>query len=417
LTGGKRRCYTPAVSEPVLPERVVFVCATYLPRVTGVAMAMHAWARQLLSRGVRVSIVAPEYPPLDYYPLPSYPEGLEVVRLPSRPAPLASGIHTALARGRAWERLVTDLRGQRAIIHAQDLGVAGPLALTLGRRCALPVLLHAHYPIGEGDLTEWLPVQLGRPGRRAINATLRRLVERKARAVSRRAALVATVSPYMEHLLRRRGIAEPLVVPCAVDVPPQIPALDIRKRHAIPAESPVLLYAGRLDPDKGISALIDMAALLRQQEPRLRLLLVGGGPYLPRYVARAEALRLQESVLFAGWVPHHDLWAYFAQADLFVIANPHEAQGLVAIEAQSAGLPIVAYRGGGITLAVADGRTGVLTDPAPQALAAAALSLVRQRERLQAMRAAAPEQAAAFTSERVFPILLDAYQRARASTP
>lgn len=400
------------MSEPRIPQRIVFVCATYLPRVTGVAAAIHAWTPKLTALGARITVVAPEYPPCPYYPASGYPDGLEVVRLPSRPMPLIEGIQQPLPRGAAWDRLLAELRGEQALIHGQDVLLAGEIALRMGRRCRLPVVLHGHYPLGEGEKADWLPVEIGSVGRRGVNAVLRAAIERKARAVCRRAALVAVVSPYMENLFRSRRVAEPVVVPCGVEPPAQPPRIDVRKRHGIAANAPLFLFVGRLDPDKRIGDLLESAAYLRAREPRAQVLLVGGGPYLSRYAARAEAARLGDCVTFAGWVPHREVWAYYQQADLFLIASPHEGQGLVALEAQLAGLPVVGYRGGGISQTVTDGQTGVLTDPAPQALAAAALALWREPSRRHALAAAARRQAAAYAIDHVFPSLLAAYARA-----
>lgn len=405
------------MSEPVLPERVVFVCATYLPRVTGVATAINAWARQLIPLGVRVTVVAPEYPPYTFYPLHVYPDDLDVVRLPARPAPFVLGIQTARAHGVAWDDLLTSLRHQNAVVHGQDVLLAGEIAAKIGRRCHLPVMLHAHYPLGDGDLADWLTFSTGTVGRRAINAVLDRTAAQKARSVCRQAGLVAAVSPYIQGILAERGINDARVLPCGVDPPSELPAIDIRKRHGIPEDSPIFLYVGRMDPDKHIGDLLEAAAVIRQREPRARLLLVGGGPYLDRYVSRAEALRLGDTAVFAGWVPYRDIWAYYAQADLFVFANPHEAQGLVTIEAQAMGLPVVGYRGGGVSLAVVDGETGILTDHNPMALAGAALALHGDAARRQAMASATRTQAARYTSEQVFPALLDTYTQLANGVP
>ena len=397
-----------------MPERVVFVCATYLPRITGVATALHAWTRQLNRLGTRVTVVAPDYPPFPFYPPPVYPDGLEVVRLPSRPAPLVQGIQTAQARGADWDALLASLRGQRALVHGQDVLLAGCIALKIGRACRLPVVLHGHYPLGDGDPSDWLPFTMGRTGRRALNSLVSRTAERKARSVCRGADVVAVVSSYVQELFQRRRVADPIIVPCGIEVPAQAPEIGIRSRHGIPAGAPLFLYVGRMDPDKLVGQLLESVAHMRKTEPRVRLLLVGGGPYLSRYVEKAAALRLGDAAVFAGWVPYRDVWAYYEQSDLFIIASPYEAQGLVVIEAQAGGLPVVGYRGGGVSLAVAEGRTGVLTDHTPEALAQAAIALWQDKARLQAMRAATRQQVAVYSIEQQFPVLLDAYARAMA---
>lgn len=403
------------MSDGQLPSRVVFICATYLPRVTGVGTVLHTWAPKLLSLGVAVTVVAPEYPPTPYYPLPSYPDGLRVVRLPSRPAPFVLGIQQPLAYGTSWENLLKELHGQDAIVHAQDVLVAATIALRLGRQCRLPVLLHGHYPIGEGDFCDWLPFPLPRRARPLLNRGVTWVTARRARSTCRRASAVAVVSPYMREVFRRHRIADPLLVPCGIEVPTQPPRLDIRSRHAIPNDAWICLFVGRTDPDKQISHLLHALALLRQRDKRVHLLIVGGGPYLPRYMRQAQSMSLNGNVTFAGWVPYRDVWAYYQQSDLFLIASPYEAQGLVVVEAQAMGLPVVGYRGGGVSLCVADGQSGVLTDHTPESLAEAAFALLTDTERRKAMATVARAQAAAYTIERTFPSLLEVYAQVRAS--
>lgn len=358
-----------------------------------------------------MTVVAPEHTPHTFYPLHSGPGELDIVRLPGQPAPFVLGIQRARTRGVAWDELLASLQGENAIIHGQDVHSAGEIATQIGRRCRLPVMLHAHYPLLDSDPADWLTFSPGMRGRRAVNAAISGILARRARATCRRANLIAAVSPYVQEMLAKCGISNTVVLPCGVDLPADLPAVDIRRRHGIPQDSPIFLYTGRMDPDKRIGDLLEVAAILRQREPRARLLLVGGGHYLERYIRRAEALRLGDTVVFAGWASYQDIWAYYAQADLFLLANAHEALGLVTLEAQAMGLPVVGYRGGGLALSVADGTTGLLTDPTPQALAEAALALHWNPERRKAMSAAARAHAARYSSEQLFPSLLEAYAR------
>ena len=105
-----------------------------------------------------------------------------------------------------------------------------------------------------------------------------------------------------------------------------------------------------------------------------RLLLVGGALSRAVYPARGGAAPwryggLRRLGLLSGHL------GLLCPGGPFLLANAHEALGLVTLEAQAMGLPVVGYRGGGLALSVADGKTGLLTDPTPQALAEAALAL------------------------------------------
>ena len=101
-------------------------------------------------------------------------------------------------------------------------------------------------------------------------------------------------------------------------------------------------------------------------------LLVGDGP------ARAEVEALMapfgDRVRFAGTVPHQELPAFYAAADLYLWPAINEAYGMAFLEAQAAGLPVVAGRTGGVPAVVADGVTGLLTPVGNAAAFAAAVA-------------------------------------------
>jgi glycosyltransferase involved in cell wall biosynthesis len=116
---------------------------------------------------------------------------------------------------------------------------------------------------------------------------------------------------------------------------------------------------------------------------------VGDGPARPEVEALLGALG-NDRVAFAGLVAETALPAVYAAADLFVWPAVREAYGLAMLEAQAAGLAVVAGREGGVPEVVADGRTGVLAPPRdPAALAAAVRDLLERPARRRALAAAA----------------------------
>ena len=131
-----------------------------------------------------------------------------------------------------------------------------------------------------------------------------------------------------------------------------------------------VLYAGRLTKEKGVELLADAFDAARAREPRLHLVLAGGGP-------EQDALqeRLGEHATFLGWQHGADLARVYASADAFLFASRTDTFGQVVLEAQASGLPVVAVAEGGPVSLIEHGETGLLAPADPDALATAVVSI------------------------------------------
>jgi glycosyltransferase involved in cell wall biosynthesis len=187
-------------------------------------------------------------------------------------------------------------------------------------------------------------------------------------------------------------------LPPFVDPGPGRTARQARERHraalarrfALDPQQPWLLTVAMMRADvKRDSYGLLAHALAQLRDLRWQLLVVGDGPARPEVAAMLRVLG-DDRVQFAGLVPEETLPPVYAAADLYVWPALREAYGLAMLEAQAAGLPVVAGREGGVAEVVTDGRSGVLTAPGePDAFARAVRDLLARPERRQAMAAAA----------------------------
>ena len=160
----------------------------------------------------------------------------------------------------------------------------------------------------------------------------------------------------------------------------------IRQTYNIPASDPLILFVGYLGKSnryKGIDYLLKAFVSVRQQSANARLLIVGGGDWLPELQTLAERLEIADRVIFAGPVENGRLPDYYAAADLFVlpsISGP-ENSPVVLFEAMASAKPVVATTIPGVVDIVKHEETGLLVPPkdVPQ-LAAAITRIVQDKD-------------------------------------
>jgi glycosyltransferase involved in cell wall biosynthesis/predicted metal-dependent phosphoesterase TrpH len=126
-----------------------------------------------------------------------------------------------------------------------------------------------------------------------------------------------------------------------------------------------VLYPGRLTLEKGADLLAESFLAARRLDPRLHLLLAGGGPEEPRLRER-----LGDAATFLGWLEGDALAVTYASADLMLFCSQTDTFGQVLLEAQASGLPIVAVGVGGPAELIDSGRSGVLCPPDAEAIGA-----------------------------------------------
>jgi glycosyltransferase involved in cell wall biosynthesis len=300
---------------------VSVVTETYPPEINGVAMTLERMVDGLHGLGHGIQVVRPRQGINDR------PEsnGVEHALVRGMPIPRYESLKLGLPSGRILARLWTERRPD--IVHIATEGPLGWSALAVARRLGIPVStdfhtnFHAyshHYGLG----------LLAKP----VGAYLRYFHNRAG------CTLVPTEG--MRHELAGQGFQGLRVVARGVDTTlfhPRRRSYALRAQWGAQPDDPVAIYVGRLAPEKNLPLVISAFEAMRTIEPRVKLVVVGGGP------ARGELEARNRGYVFAGMRRGEDLATHYASGDLFLFPSVTETYGNVTVEAMASGLAVLAY--------------------------------------------------------------------------
>jgi len=321
-----------------------------------VAMTMGRIVSGLQARGHAVQLIRPRQNAADR---PADQPLFQEVLQRGMPIPRYDALKLGLPAKQALMRLWATRRPD--IVHVVTEGPLGWSALAAASKLKLPVAtdfhtnFHSysvHYGIG------WLKTPITAYLRKFHNKALRTLVPTD----SLRQELLAL------------GFRNLQVVARGVDTAlfnPSRRSAALRGQWGVAADDPVALYVGRIAPEKNLPLVLRAYALMRELQPRLRLVMVGDGP------ERTRIERDNPDVVFAGMRTGEDLAAHYASADIFLFPSLTETYGNVTVEAMASGLAVLAYDYAAAKQHIRSGENGLLVAPgAADDYAQAAATLV-----------------------------------------
>lgn len=226
--------------------------------------------------------------------------------------------------------------------------------------------------------------------------------------VMNHADVVITMSTHMVHSAYAQGCAKEIeVIPHGTSVRNEPATLSIREKHGLAEHCRILFSLQRLEPRKQPHMLLDAVGQIRQPAESTVLIIGGRGTLEEELRSRSRELGVEDHVVFAGYIPDHELPSYYEQADVFVLSTLYEAFGLVYVDALSKGLPIVTTAVGG-ALDIVDTQCGILVPPSDCVALAKALeeALARTWDR-RAIR----ERGAQYDWDRIVRMYENVYQR------
>jgi alpha-1,6-mannosyltransferase len=186
-------------------------------------------------------------------------------------------------------------------------------------------------------------------------------------------------------------------------------AAQTRKGLAIESNRKLLLYIGRLAPEKNTTTLFRAFQVLADRQPnKFQLLVIGDGPQ------REQLRRLQAETQSVHWIQYcsdgNELARYYRAADLFVHPGTQETFGLVALESQACGTPVIGIRGSRLDRIILHDQDSWAGENNPESLAAA-IEQFSDRDLNALGHAAATRAAAGYAWPRVFERLFCIYRQ------
>ncbi len=365
--------------------RIALITETFLPKVDGIVNTLCHLLEHLGRRGHTSLLLAPNGGPARYastqvigfstFPFPLYPELRLVTRIPA-----------AIAHLKHFKPDIVH------VLNPVWLGVAG---LWRARSLGLPSVASYHTDV-PGFAARW--------GLRLAVEPLRRYL----RWIHNQADLNLCPSRATQRDLEAHGFRRVKVWSRGVDAERFHPRQRSAEwRHRLSnghPDAPLLLFAGRLAPEKRIDWL--RAAL--DAIPQARLAIVGDGPSRPAL----EQMFSDGRAVFTGYLRGDDLARAYAAADAFIFPGANETFGNVVLEAMASGLPVVAARSGGVLDFVSDRASGLLFDPEDrQSLVEATRAIVTDAPLARRLSAEARAVAESRRWESVLDGLLDDYDQ------
>lgn len=340
--------------------RIAVFSDSYKPCVSGVVNSLDTFGRELRKMGHQWYIFAPTYPGyVDDEP--------GVFRFVSVAAPTNPDYRLAIPLSLAVCRRLREL--QIDVVHTHSPFLMGGLGARAARRLKLPLVFTYHTLYEE--YVHYSPVARG---------FARRLMRRISKQYCNRCDTVIVPTQAIRELLDRYGVQTEVVVnPTGIDLS-RYENLDrsfLRVNYGIPADHRVLLFVGRLGKEKNVHFLIRAFSKIADEDDKVTLVMVGGGPERADLEEFARSLGVQQRVIFAGPKQPGEMPTVYAGADIFVFTSTTDTQGMVITEAMAAGLPVVAVKAYGSGNVVDHGVNGLLTSVDEAEFATAVTTLLR----------------------------------------
>ena len=374
--------------------RIGMMVDVYKPHVSGITNYININKRYLEKAGHEVFVFT--FGDQDFQD-----DEPRVVRSPGLPL-VDTGYYLSFRHTIAAKKLLQTMD----IVHVHHPFLSGRLAIRYCQPLRIPIVFtnHTRYDLYAQTYFPIVPEEIS-------DGLLQAYMPPFCEAMS----LVVSPSAGMADILRDMGVTSRVeIIPNGVELQHFYKAKPYTRADFGYTKNDVLLiYAGRIAPEKNLSFLLQAFAGVAHALDHVHLIIVGGGQKqvedeIQQLVA---ALNLQHRVRFTGMVPYDELPFYLAMCDAFVTASVTEVHPLSVIEGMASGLPVLGIQSPGISDTIEDGKTGFLSTDDLPAFTAKLTRLCLDASLREQMGDAARQASTRYAIERTTHTMLEQYER------
>lgn len=367
--------------------RIGMMTDTYKPYVSGITNYISLNKRYLEAAGHEVFVFT--FGGLDYEDQES-----NVIRSPGAPI-VDSGFYLNTHHSAEAKKLLQSMD----VVHVHHPFLSGLLALRYCRPHKIPIIFtnHTRYDLLAQAYLPLLPEIISH-----------RLLETYMPPYCEAVDMVISPSLGMANILRELQVESPIeIVPNGVELHRfyQAKALS-RTEFGFSDDDILLVYAGRLGPEKNLEFLLQAFIGVAETLDHARLLIVGDGPRRESLIRQGTQGNLGERIHFVGMVEYDKMPGYLRMCDIFVSASISEVHPLSMIEAMGVGLPILGIHSPGVEDIIEDGVTGFLSSNNLAAFTAKMTRLCMQDDLRKKMGQTALHASARYEIKRTTQLML-----------
>ena len=312
--------------------RIGLFTDTYFPQVSGVATSIRTLKTEVEKLGHTVFIFTTTDKDVNRY------EDWQIIRIPSVPffafkdrRIAYRGFSTALEIARQY---------QLDIIHTQTEFSLGLLGVWIAKELRIPVV-HTYHTQYE-DYVRYIAKGM------VIRPSMVKYIVRGF--MSDLDGVICPSEIVYDLLMKYKVKVEKRVIPTGIELAkferPEITAeniADLREKLGISNQETMLLSLSRVSYEKNIQAVLAALPAVLEENPDVKLVVAGDGPYLSDLKAQAKRLNITDAVIFTGMIAPSETALYYKAADFFISASTSETQGLTYLESLASGTPIIAH--------------------------------------------------------------------------